>query len=61
MSKPQRGTTLPPADDSPLEREGEICENCGNIYRIERLKEGDDYNDFGQRSCPFCGHLTNEW
>ena len=61
MGKPQISAALPPADDSPLETEGEICENCGNIYRIEWLKEGDDYNDFGQRYCPFCGLLTNEW
>jgi hypothetical protein len=58
---PQISAALPPVDDSPFETEREICENCGNIYRIERLKEGDDYNDFGQRYCPFCGHMTNEW
>jgi hypothetical protein len=52
---------LPPAGDLSGEAEGKICENCGNVYRIERLKEGDDYNDFGQRYCPFCGLLTNEW
>ena len=61
MGKPQISAALPPADDSTLEGEGKICENCGNIYRIEWLKEGDDYNDFGQRYCPFCGLLTNEW
>jgi hypothetical protein len=61
MGKPQISAALPPADDSLLETEEKICENCGNIYRIEWLKEGDDYNDFGQRYCPFCGLLTNEW
>jgi hypothetical protein len=61
MSKSKTSTALPPADDSPLEGEEEICDNCGNVYRIERLKEGDDYNDFGQRYCPFCGQMTNEW
>ena len=61
MGKPQTSAVLPSADDSPLETEGNICENCGNIYRVEWLKEGDDYNDFGQRYCPFCGLLTNEW
>ena len=33
----------------------EVCENCGNVYRVSLLKEGDDWNDFGQRYCPFCG------
>ena len=61
MSKPQISAALPPADDSPLETAGTICENCGNIYKVEWLKGGDDYNDFGQRYCPFCGLLTNEW
>jgi hypothetical protein len=54
MSKSKTSTALPPADDSPLD-------NCGNVYRIVQLKEGDDYNDFGQRYCPFCGQMTNEW
>ena len=31
------------------------CEICGNSYEIERTKEGEDYNDFGYRYCPFCG------
>ncbi len=38
-----------------FEQDTEICQNCGNIYRIVWLKEGDDYNDFGYRHCPFCG------
>ena len=33
----------------------EVCEYCGNVYRVSLLKEGDDWNDFGQRYCPFCG------
>ena len=33
----------------------ERCPDCGNIYRIELLKEGEDWNDFGYRYCPFCG------
>ncbi len=33
----------------------ERCPDCGNIYRIELLKEGEDWNDFGYRHCPFCG------
>ena len=43
------------------EEERIICKNCGNVFEIRWLKEGDDYNDFGQRYCPFCGLLTREW
>ena len=50
--------SLPPADDPHSE---EICESCGNIYRVEWFKEGDEYNDFGHRYCPFCGILATEW
>ena len=42
-----------------MEDESEICETCGNIYRIVWLKEGDDYNDFSLRYCPFCGVLID--
>ena len=38
-----------------LNDEAEICPFCGNVYRIIWLKEGEDYNDFGFRHCPFCG------
>lgn len=38
-----------------------MCQHCGNTYRIEWLKAGDDYNDFGFRHCPFCGLLTDEY
>lgn len=31
------------------------CKNCGNIYEIIWLEEGEEYNDFGYRYCPFCG------
>ena len=41
------------------EEEAEVCSGCGNIYRIELLKEGEDYNDFGYRHCPFCGMLID--
>ena len=41
--------------------EAEICENCGNVYRVELLKEGDDWNDFGYRHCPFCGEMTDDY
>jgi hypothetical protein len=49
-----------PADD-PLVDEAEVCDHCGNVYRIEWLKVSDSYNDFGLRHCPFCGLLTYEW
>ena len=42
-----------------FEEDAEICQNCGNIYRIVWLKEGDDYNDFSYRHCPFCGMLMD--
>ena len=41
--------------------ETEICPQCGNIYRVILLKEGDDWNDFGYRHCPFCGLLIDEY
>ena len=44
-----------------FEKDADICQNCGNIYRIVWLKEGDDYNDFGYRHCPFCGHMVDEY
>ena len=34
----------------------EACESCGNVYEVNWLKESDDFNDFGMRYCPFCGH-----
>jgi len=33
------------------------CETCGNIFKIEWIGEGPDYNDFGYRYCPFCGAM----
>ena len=38
-----------------IDEEVETCSNCGNVYRIEMLKEGENWNDFGYRHCPFCG------
>ena len=38
-----------------------ICENCGNVFKVILLKEGDEWNDFGYRHCPFCGLLTDEY
>ena len=43
-----------------FQEDAEICTNCGNIYRIVWLKEGDDYNAFGFKHCPFCGLLMDE-
>ena len=43
-----------------FEEDAEICQKCGNIYRIVWLKEGDDFNDFGYRHCHFCGNLIDE-
>jgi DNA repair protein RadC len=37
------------------------CKLCGNTYEIRWIEEGDEFNDFGQRYCPFCGLLTQEW
>jgi hypothetical protein len=36
----------------------EQCQRCGNQYILIWLKLGDDYNDFGDRHCPFCGLVT---
>ena len=33
------------------------CETCGNIFKIEWIRGGPDYNDFGYRYCPFCGAM----
>ena len=41
--------------------EVETCPDCGNVYKVELLKQGDDYNDFGYRYCPFCGLVTDEY
>ncbi len=38
----------------------EVCQRCSNTYILIWLKEGDDYNDFAFRYCPFCGLLTDE-
>ena len=43
------------------EDDAEICPNCGNVYRIELLKGGEDWNDFGYRHCPFCGLVIDEY
>jgi len=43
------------------DQEVDTCSNCGNVYKVELLKQGDDYNDFGYRHCPFCGLITDEY
>jgi len=48
-------------DHAIQEEEVEVCANCSNVYRLELLKEGEDWNDFGYRHCPFCGMLTDEY
>jgi hypothetical protein len=39
----------------------ETCARCGNAYLVIWIKEGHDYNDFGERYCPFCGLMTEEF
>lgn len=43
------------------DNEIETCESCGNVFRVELLEEGGDWNDFGFRYCPFCGIETDEY
>ena len=43
-----------------VQEEAENCKNCGNVFRVELLKESSDYNDFGFRFCPFCGTVSDE-
>ena len=38
----------------------DTCNHCGNMYNVNWIKSGDDYNDFGERYCPFCGLLSGE-
>jgi uncharacterized Zn-finger protein len=48
-------------DQTMIDDEVETCPDCGNVYKVELLKYGDDYNDFGYRHCPFCGLITDEY
>ena len=43
------------------EDEESHCEECGTTYIIRMLKEGEEYNDFGKKHCPFCGNMTLDW
>ena len=38
----------------------ERCQRCKNLFALVWIKEGEDYNDFGDRFCPFCGLNTDE-
>ena len=64
MTTPKTDRVLLPEDnlieDALAKEDASICGNCGNVFRIELLKFGDDCNDFGHRYCPCCGLLTNE-
>jgi rubredoxin len=55
MTEPELKTLLETED------EPDICSVCGYVYRVDLLKEGDDWNDFGYRYCPFCGHMTDPY
>ncbi len=39
----------------------QVCDRCGNIYKVVHFKDGDDWNDFGFRHCPFCGNLMERY
>ena len=36
----------------------DVCQRCKNHFVIIWLKQGEDFNDFGDRYCPFCGLNT---
>ena len=38
-----------------------LCQRCGNTYVIVWLRQGRNFNDFGDRYCPFCGLLVDEF
>jgi len=39
----------------------ELCQKCNNQYILIWLKQGEDYNDFGFRHCPYCGLVTEKF
>jgi len=43
------------------EHNKEKCPRCDNEYIIVWLKESENYNDFGDRFCPFCGLITDSF
>ena len=36
----------------------EGCPRCKNQYIVIWLNKEDEFNDFGDRYCPFCGFIT---
>lgn len=38
----------------------QICQRCANQFALVWIAEGDDFNDFGDRFCPFCGLHTDD-
>ena len=56
-------TTIPAVGQITAAMSGDIveqCQRCANQYILIWLSPGDDYNDFGDRYCPFCGLQTDE-
>jgi hypothetical protein len=43
-----------------MQDDSKVCEKCGNVYRVELLKEGDDWDYFGFSYCPFCGDVVGD-
>lgn len=38
----------------------DACQRCANHWVTIWLKQGANFNDFGDRYCPFCGLNTDE-
>ena len=57
-TSPKRKSRMPEATQVD---EVDFCGRCSNQYMVIWLKEGEDYNDFGDRHCPFCGVVTEEF
>ena len=49
----------PAMDDLLSGDDAEICLNCGNIYRVDLFKVGEDHDNCGCCYCPFCGVFSN--
>ena len=41
-----------------VEHSIETCPRCRNEYIVVWIKEAENFNDFGDRFCPFCGVMT---
>lgn len=41
-----------------IEHSIETCTRCSNEYIVIWIKESENFNDFGDRFCPFCGLMT---